>query len=344
VYIETLPGFLKAQAPATVYSLEPTYRRDLVGQDPLTVDFTKALVAIGEERQIKSAAELVYIRYACDVNSDAFYHAIKAAQVGIWAHGIEGILRHKWLDAYCRQVAFATVVCVGEKCATLHYHSNDRKLGDGDLVLVDAGCEYFCYAADNTRTFPANGKFSDDQRLVYQAVLDAHKAVIAAAKPGMPWSEMARLSAHVMAAGLIKAGLLHGGSPEEIVASGALEAFYPHGLGHGMGLDCHEIAGWPPGVEKPNEFHVRKLRLGRTIVPGMVVTVEPGCYFVPKLFRPAIEDPKSGKYINADVAERFTKTVGGVRIEDDILITDDGNLDLSNIPKEIPDIEALIAK
>jgi Xaa-Pro dipeptidase len=147
-----------------------------------------------------------------------------------------------------------------------------------------------------------------------------------------------------MAAGLLKAGLFKDGTPEAIVASGALEAFFPHGLGHGMGIDVHEIAGWEPGVAKPDEFHVRKLRTGRTLAPGIIVTVEPGCYFVPKLYRPAIENPATGQFIVAEVAERFRQTVGGVRIEDDILITQDGNVDLSRIPKEIADIEALMAQ
>jgi Xaa-Pro dipeptidase len=343
LYLEALTEFLTAEKPATVYSLEPTFRASLV-KAPISLDFSAALVAIGEERQLKSAEELKLIQYACDVNSDAFYYALKGARPGLWAHQVEAILQHKYIDAYCRCNAFPTIVCTGEKCATLHYHSNDRKLGDGELVLVDAGCEYLCYAADNTRTFPANGRFSPDQHLVYQAVLDAHNAVVAAAKPGVSWPEMGRLSARVMAAGLLRAGLFKDGTPEEIVASGALEAFFPHGLGHGMGLDCHEIAGWEPGVERPDEFHVRRLRMGRTLVPGIVVTVEPGCYFVPKLYQAAIEDPKTGRFINAEVAERFRQTVGGVRIEDDLLITADGNRNLSHIPKEIADIEALMAK
>jgi Xaa-Pro dipeptidase len=343
-YVEGLSEFVKSKAPATLYSLEPTYVPSLVQGVAAAVDFEAALTAIGEERQIKSPEELKLIQYACDVNSDAFYHAFKGTRPGLWAHQIEAILQHKYIDGYCRFNAFPTIVGTGEKCSILHYHRNDRKVLDGELILVDAGCEYFGYASDNTRTFPANGKFSEDQRGVYQAVLDAHKAVIAASKPGVSYQDMARLAARVMAAGLLKTGLFKDGTPEEIVASGALEAFYPHGLGHGLGLDCHDIAGWEPGSKKPDEFHVRKLRTGRTLVPGFVVTVEPGCYFVPKLYLRAIADPNAGKYINAEIAERFTHTVGGVRIEDDILITEDGNRNLSKIPKEIADLEALLAQ
>jgi Xaa-Pro dipeptidase len=344
LYIEEIPNFLSTKGPAQLFGIEPTYRPSLVGTAAIPVDFEAAVTAIGEERQFKSAEEIKLIQYACDVNSDAFFQMFKSAQVGKFAFNLEAVLQHKYIDGYCRLNAFPTIVCTGEKCATLHYHTNDRQIVDGDLVLVDAGCEYLCYAADNTRTFPANGKFSADQRAVYQAVLDAHNAVIAAAKPGVPWPEMATLAARVMAAGLIKAGLFKEGTAEEIVSSGALEAFFPHGLGHGMGLDCHEIAGWEKGVEIPDEPHVRKLRTGRVLAPGIVVTVEPGCYFVPKLYQAAIANPATGKYINAEVAERLRTTVGGVRIEDDILITEDGNRNLSRIPKEIDDLEALLAK
>jgi Xaa-Pro dipeptidase len=243
--LPTLPQFLAEKKPEKIHSLKQTFRAEEVGSTSIPMEFDKEVfVAIAEERQLKSAEELKLIQYACDVNSDAFYHVLKNAKPGMWAHEIEGILQHKYIDAYCRLNAFATIVCTGEKCATLHYHSNDRKLGDGEFVLVDAGCEYLCYSSDNTRTFPANGKFSEDQRGCYQAVLNANKAVIDAIKPGVPWPDMARLSAKVMAEGLLKAGLFHNGTPEEIVASGAMAVFYPHGLGHGMGLECHESAGW----------------------------------------------------------------------------------------------------
>lgn len=342
--VPELAAFLAAERPATVYTLEATCDRALLDATGLPLNFTIALEAIGEERQLKGAGELELLRYACDVNCDAFYDTIRSVRPGMYAQQIEGALQHKYIDGYCRENAFATIVCVGQICATLHYHANTEKLRDGDLVLVDAGCEYFCYAADNTRTFPANGKFSEDQRLVYQAVLDAQKAVIAAAKPGVAWPDMAVLSARVMAEGLIRAGLFQNGTAEEIVEAGAMAVFYPHGLGHGMGLDCHEIAGWEPGHERPNKHHVSSLRMGRVLTPGIVVTVEPGCYFVPGLYEKAFQDPKIAKYINQDVCRRFRETVGGVRIEDDILITETGNENLSHIPKEIADLEALMAQ
>jgi len=341
--ITHIEEFVNEKNPVQLYSLEPTILKDKIKNVKIPIDYKVALEAIGEERQLKSEEEMKLIQYACDVNSDAFYHVFRGTKPGMYAQQVEGILQHKYVDAYCRSPnAFSTIVCSGTICATLHHHANSRKLQDGDMVLVDAGAEYMCYASDNTRTFPANGKFTEDQRGVYQAVLNAQKAVIAAAKPGVPWPEMAKLSAKVMAESLLKLGLFQNGTPEEIVSSGAMAVFYPHGLGHGMGLDCHEIAGWEPGHQRPDENHIRCLRMGRVLTPGICVTVEPGCYFVPALYEKAFKDPAVSKYINKDVCLRLRENVGGVRIEDDIFITPTGNINLSHIPKEIDEIEAIM--
>ena len=211
-----------------------------------------------------------------------------------------------------------------------------------NIVLVDTGCEYNCYAADNTRTFPANGKFTKDQRDVYWAVLETNKYVIDNAGPMIYWPDLAYESAKEMAEKLMMIGLFQNGTVDDIVDSGALAVFYPHGLGHGMGLDCHEIGGWRKGTDRGNQPHSSFVRYGRLLKPGVVITVEPGCYFIKPLYEKAFEDPKISKYINREVCERLAKNVGGVRIEDDILITKTGCKVLSSIPKEIDDIENLM--
>ena len=147
-----------------------------------------------------------------------------------------------------------------------------------------------------------------------------------------------------MAAGLLKLGLFQNGTVDEIVDAGALAVFYPHGLGHGMGIDCHEIAGWPRGTCRGKKPHHSFVRFGRTLEKGVVITNEPGCYFIRPSYNAAFADPEKSKYINKEVCERLRKTVGGVRIEDDLLITEDGCKVLSNIPKEIDEIEAFMAK
>lgn len=338
--LPTLVEFLDAEKPKKIYGIEPTF---LLKDPKYPVDFKEALEAVGEERQYKDEEELVLMRWACDVNSEALASLFKEVRVGWWAQQAEGFLQHRYIDAYCRLNAFATIVCTGQFCSILHYHDNSRKIQDGELILIDTGCEYYCYASDNTRTIPANGKFSADQRAVYQSVLDASNAVISHSAPGVPWPDMARLAATTMAEGLLKAGLFQNATAQEIVEKGVMEVFFPHGLGHGMGLDCHEIAGWEPGTKRPNEHHIRRLRTGRTLAPGIVITVEPGCYFNPELYEPAFKNPELAKYINRDVCLRFRDTVGGIRIEDDILITENGCVNLSHIPREIDEIEAIMA-
>lgn len=341
--IQTLKEYIQSQNPPTIYSLDQTFRKELLEGINIPIDFVAFFRAVGEERQIKSSDELELMKYACNVNCNAFRDVLTKVRPGQWAHQTEALLEYHYLKSYCRQRAFATICCTGPLCSILHYHQNDRKVQNDEMMLVDAGCEYYGYASDNTRTIPANGKFTPDQRAVYQAVLNTQKAVIAMAKPGLYWPEVAYENAKIMAKDLQELGLFRKEfSIDEIIESGALAAFYPHGLGHGMGLDCHEIYGWPAGVERGSKPHHSFVRMGRTLKPGIVVTAEPGCYFCPRLYEAACKDPKTAKIIDHDVAVRLHNTVGGVRIEDDLLITEDGCINLSSIPKEIDEIEAIM--
>jgi Xaa-Pro dipeptidase len=299
---------------------------------------------IGEQRQLKDPGEINYIKYACYINSLAISDAIKSLKPGMYEYQVQGILAKRWISHLCPGESFPPIVCSGEKCSILHCGDSSKQINDGELVLIDVGCEYQCYASDNTRTVPANGKFSEDQKKVYQAVLNANKAVIEQAKPGVKWTDMALLSARVMAQGLIEAGLFINATAQEIIDQDILAAFYMHGLGHGMGLDDHEIAGWPKGVERPKISHLSPLRFGRVLSPGVVITVETGCYFIPLLYELLLNDPVKSKYIDKEVCLRFRKNVGGIRIEDDILITETGNELLAFIPKEISEIEQIMSQ
>ena len=334
--------YLTEKKPSKVYTAVASL---IVGDySEFSIDSEILLDAISEQRQIKSAKELELMRYSAGINNLAYRRVLKSLKPGWYEYQVEGEMQAEYFGHYCMYPAFQLTVCSGELCAILHYHKKTRKINDGDLVLIDAGGEYEMYCADNTRTFPANGKFNEDQKLVYTAVLEAQKAVINAAKPGVKWTDMAILSAKVMAEHLVKAGLLIG-DVDEIVEKGVMAVFYPHGLGHGMGLDVHEVAGWPKGTERPAKPHLSLLRMGRVLEPGIVATVEPGCYFIPMLFNEALNDPVKSKYINKEVCLRMQKTVGGVRIEDDIVITENGCENLSAaIPKEIAEIEALMSE
>lgn len=185
------------------------------------------------------------------------------------------------------------------------------------------GANYGGYAADITCSFPANGKFTEDQQIVYNAVLAARDAVNSSAKDGVSWPEMHLLANRVMLEKLKEGGLLTG-DVEDMVKAGLNAIFQPHGLGHLIGLDVHDVGGYldhcPP---RPTEPGVNRLRFARTLKAGMYVTVEPGCYFIGCLLDKALADPVQSKFLVPKVIERF-RNFGGVRIEDDVLITKDG--------------------
>lgn len=206
------------------------------------------------------------------------------------------------------------------------------------------GAAYCGYTADITCSFPANGKFSTDQRVVYTAVLRASKAVLGAARPGVSWVDMHLLANRVMLAALLEAEFLQG-DIDAMMAAGLACVFQPHGLGHLLGVDVHDVGGYlhdtPPRPEAPGP---NKLRTARVLRTGMVLTVEPGCYFVDKLLDAALADPDKARFLVFSAIERL-RGFGGVRIEDDVLITDDGCVNLSTgVPREIADVEEMMAR
>ena len=210
--------------------------------------------------------------------------------------------------------AYTSIVGGGENACVLHYIDNNEALNDGDLVLIDAGAEYHCYASDITRTFPVNGKFSEPQRQIYQLVLDSQYAAIEASQPGNTWDEPHAAAVEVISKGLIELGLLEG-DLESVIESGAYREFFMHKTGHWLGLDVHDVGDYKIDDE------------WRVLEAGMVLTVEPGIYISPS-------DTVDKKWWNI-----------GVRIEDDVVITRKGNDVLTGaLIKEVADIEALMAK
>jgi Xaa-Pro aminopeptidase len=232
---------------------------------------------------------------------------------------------------------------------TLHNHSYDNRLADGDLMLMDSGAEAESgYASDITRTFPVNGRFSDRQRAIYDIVLAAQTAVIETASPAHDNKQMHLLAARTIAEGLTNLGLMKG-DPAAAVEAGAHALFFPHGIGHMLGLDVHDmedlgdIVGYPEGEERSTQFGLGFLRMTRRLEPGFVITVEPGIYFIPALIDQWRSEDRHADFIDFGEVERF-KGFGGVRIEDDVLITSDGCRVLGpGIPKTVAEVEAACA-
>jgi Xaa-Pro aminopeptidase len=263
-------------------------------------------------RLVKDEHELALMRRACAISSAAHRRAMRAARPGLYEYQVEAELLHEFLHEGAQAVAYNSIVASGPNACVLHYRENDRQMADGDLLLIDAGCEFQGYASDITRTFPVNGKFSGPQKAVYEIVLAAQLACIEAVKPGAPFHDYHHVAERVLAQGLIDIGLLHG-TLDAVLESGSYKQFYMHRAGHWLGMDVHDA-----GL-----YQVRGESM--LLAPGMVLTVEPGAYI-----RPA-----------ANVPERFWNI--GVRIEDDVLVTADGIDNLTAAaPKTVADVEAAV--
>lgn len=274
-------------------------------------EFVGLQALLHEQRLVKSAAEQRLMARAAQISADAHLGAMRACRGGLNETQLEAELIYAFMQGGARTPAYPPIVGGGANACVLHYIANNAPLKDGDLVLIDAGCEYDCYAADLTRTFPVSGRFSAVQRALYEIVLEAQKLAIDACLPGANFDRPHEVALRTMIEGLRSLGLLSG-SLEEIVETESYRNFCPHKTSHWLGLDVHDVGGYQVGG------HWRKLQ------PGMVLTVEPGLYI------------PSGA---ANVAERWRGI--GVRIEDDVLIGEPGPSVLTAAaPKEIADIES----
>ncbi|XP_010447846.1 PREDICTED: xaa-Pro dipeptidase [Camelina sativa] len=316
------------------------------GIEKFETDLTTLHPILAECRVIKSSLELQLIQFANDISSEAHIEVMRRVTPGMKEYQMESMfLHHSYMYGGCRHCSYTCICATGDNSAVLHYgHAaapNDRTFEDGDFALLDMGAEYHFYASDITCSFPVNGKFTSDQSLIYNAVLDAHNSVISAMKPGVNWVDMHKLAERIILESLKKGSILTGDVDDMMVQRlGAV--FMPHGLGHFMGIDTHDTGGYPKGVERPKEPGLKSLRTARDLLEGMVITVEPGCYFIKALLLPAIENAATSKFFNRETVERF-RNFGGVRIESDLVVTADGCKNMTNVPRETWEIEAVMA-
>lgn len=317
------------------------------GMQDFTVDRSTLYWEITECRVYKTPEEIEVLRYTNKISSEAHKQVMLKVRPGMDEFQCESIfLHHAYYHGGCRHVSYTCICGSGINGATLHYgHAgapNVKLINDGDMCLFDMGAEYYCYASDITCSFPANGKFTDRQRVIYEAVLRANRAVMAAMKPGVSWPAMHRLAERVQCEDLIKAGLLVG-DIDEMVAAFVPSLFMPHGLGHFMGVDTHDVGGYPDEVARSGEPGLRSLRTGRLLEASMCLTIEPGIYFIPAVLLPALENPKQSKFL---VREKLMEYMdfGGVRIEDDVIVTDSGVELLTQVPRTVEEIERFMAE
>ena len=327
VQLKQLLGFLTARA------------KDYVSQE--------LIEAVVKLRSIKDKYEIVEIEKAVDIAYDMHTTAMKMCKPGVIEREIAGTMEGISL-AQGGPVSFPIILTINGQTLHNHYHGNT--MTEGRMMIADAGAETTMhYSSDITRTTPVGGKFSQRQKEIYEVVLEANIKAIEAIKPGIEYREIHLLSCKIIAEGLKKLGFMKG-DMDAAVKAGAHTLFMPHGLGHMMGLDVHDMeglgennVGYNEKTKRATQFGTAYLRLGRELQPGFVLTVEPGCYFIPELIEQWKNEGTNAEFINFDKVEEY-KNFGGIRIEDDILVTETGYRVLGkHIPKTVEEIEAVCA-
>ncbi|XP_011869675.1 PREDICTED: xaa-Pro dipeptidase isoform X2 [Vollenhovia emeryi] len=353
-YTDEIAAVLKEKRAQTLLLLHgensdsglKTRKTHFDGIEKFSTDSEILYPEICECRVIKSPEEIEVLRYVCKISSSAHEVIMRTMRPETLEYQAEAwFLHYIYAEGGCRHVSYTCICGSGHNSSILHYgHAgapNSKVIKDGDMCLFDMGGNYCGYAADITCSFPANGKFTEDQKLIYNAVLKARDAVLAAAKPGVVWTDMHLLANRVMLTALKEGGLLVG-DVEDMIKAGLNEVFQPHGLGHLLGLDVHDVGGYIRGMpDRPTAPGLRKLRTARKLLAGMVITVEPGCYFVDCLLDAALANSDQSKFLVREQLERF-RGFGGVRIEDDVLITETGVENLTHVPRKVEEIEAVM--
>jgi Xaa-Pro aminopeptidase len=325
--------------------------QDLLGvhpsrvQDYVSEDFIRAVVA---QRSVKSPEEIEQIEAALEVTHEVHTRAMQLTRPGMFEFEVVGAMEG---IALARSTRFCFPPIFSVHGETLHNPHHLNRIGAGDLLVCDCGVETpMHYASDITRTFPASGRFSERQKAVYEIVLRAQQRAIDAIRPGVPYRDIHLLAARTMAEGLRDLGLMKG-DVEEAVQQGAHALFFPHGLGHMLGLDVHDMenlgedyVGYDEEFRRSDQFGLAYLRMAKRLQPGYVLTVEPGIYFIPELIAQWKEKKRFTEFIDYSKVDEFAD-FGGVRIEDDVLVTEDGHRVLGKpIPKAVEEIEAAMVR
>ncbi|KAF9364014.1 hypothetical protein BGX34_002777 [Mortierella sp. NVP85] len=354
-------------------------------KDPKEPKETTLFEALILARINKTPIEIALSREATRITSDAHRLVMKSIRPGLFEYQLEALFRYECARQGAKAQCYVPIVGTGVNAAYLHYNRIDAQLKDGQLVLIDAACEADCYGSDVTRTLPVNGQFSPEQADIYKLVLEMQNSVIKSMARGVDWRDMLVLAQKIGIRGLKRFGILQGDN-DDLLKSNVIKVFFPHGLGHLLGLNTHDDGlgldiQIPPkdaveslvNNELPVQFHSihvsannamlaehlvdlpppssrRNKAMGSSfyvtpstrLEPGMLLTVEPGIYFNPIQIKAALADPSLARYLNEAVLRRYM-SVGGVRIEDVVLISPKGSVEnLTNVPKDLHDIEQLV--
>lgn len=336
----------KEKGNSVVYVLHES-QRPRTSLPQLKLDSDQLMPVMNACRGIKDAHEIALVRRANEVSAEAHTNVLRNIRKWRNEAEVEGAFLNTCISHRTKNPAYAIIAASGENAAVLHYTKNDEPFGDRQMMCLDAGAEFNCYASDVTRTFPLHGGRwpSAEAESIYRAVEAMQEECINRIAPGVRFLDL-HLLAHMIAIDkLADLGILRGDSPKEIRESGASTVFFPHGLGHHVGLEVHDVSETPimaqVAAKEPSTYESVMIPYSTfspctlsdpVLEPGMIVTVEPGIYFS----RPALDNarrlPEVAKHIDFDVVEKYM-AVGGVRIEDDILVTQDGYENLTTAPK-----------
>jgi len=339
LYNDQIESFFARRKPEIVYCINQSDTQLLTNLG-IKTDLEALREALAYTRSIKNDTELDYLRNASQIASEAHIACMKAIKPGMMEYEVKAVYDYENTKRGALHAPYNGIHAGGASAAILHYTENNRQLADGALYLIDAGAEYKGYAADITRTYPVNGTYSPLQADIYDIALQALNENILAARPGVKMEDLHLHACRVVVEGLKNIGILRG-NVDDMMEQNIFALFFPHGLGHFLGLDTHDVGGYLKGVDPIDRPGLRFLRARRTLEKGMVVTIEPGIYFIPALLKPAFEDQFKKNFLNIN-ALKSLMDFGGIRIEDNIAITDEGNENLTHVPKSRVEIESLM--
>ncbi|MBF0106772.1 MAG: aminopeptidase P family protein, partial [Deltaproteobacteria bacterium] len=286
-------------------------------------------------RLIKEPEEINLMNQANKISHNAFVTAIKATRPGVFEYTIQGTFEAELVKAGAAHLAFSTIIASGPNASVLHHVEQTRRCEKGDLLLIDGGCELDGYASDMTRTIPVSGRFSKKQKEIYEVVLNTKRECIRMISPKVTMLDIHIHAAKTILKGLIKLGLIKDADIDMLYEKEIHRVFFPHGIGHLLGLDVHDVGN---KYNKKLKAKAKNLRAYLKLEPGMVVTIEPGIYFIEYFFDAPKKMREYAKYVNWKKAAQY-RSIGGIRIEDDILVTQNGHKNLCTLPDGIKDIE-----
>ncbi|EDO17747.1 hypothetical protein Kpol_1033p53 [Vanderwaltozyma polyspora DSM 70294] len=342
LYHDDLKAKLDQLKDFTIFTTDNDNVHDDSIKARLTASDSDFFYALDEARVIKDWYEIEILRRACEISDNSHYAVMSALPIETNEMHIEAEFSYHSTRQGARTLGYDPICCSGPACGTLHYITNEDDVEGKSSILIDAGAEWRGYTSDVTRCFPINGKFTKEHREVYETVLDMQSQAMECIKPGASWDGLHLLAHKVLIKHFLKMGIFKKEfSEDEILKRRVSCAFYPHGLGHFLGIDVHDVAG-NANYEDPDPMF-RYLRIRRTLKEGMVVTNEPGCYFNEYLLDEFLrKHPEKLEVVDEAILSKYMY-VGGVRIEDDVVVTKDGYENLTKITSNPDEIEKIVS-